>query len=154
MNIKKKDAVTALELLVVIVIVGILAAIAMPVYTNKVERTYGQRAKANIQLIANALRKYYYRNNRVETGNIGNLATINSTFGLELSDPYFDYEIHDYSLADPQPGDPNPVFPVSIVDIQATRKSGGRYGSKIISYSYNFGSGVEGWTDNDNQWPL
>jgi Tfp pilus assembly protein PilE len=64
MSIKDKTAVTTLELIIVIVIIAILAAIAVPVYTNRIERMRGERAIANIQLIAIAYKQYYVRNNQ------------------------------------------------------------------------------------------
>jgi len=104
----KNNAVTVLEVLVVVIIIGILSAIAIPIYTNKIERTRGERAIANIEMIVDAWKIY-----RVKTGqpyycssddlsshsnpaylNANNIANINTYLNLEIHDDNFSYNIH------------------------------------------------------------
>lgn len=59
--------VTLLELLVVVVIVGILAAIAVPSYRNYVLRAQRSDATATLLRIAAAQEKFYLQNNTYTT---------------------------------------------------------------------------------------
>jgi type II secretory pathway pseudopilin PulG len=146
MSIKDKTAVTTLELIIVIVIIAILAAIAVPVYTNRIERMRGERAIANIQLIAIAYKQYYVRNNQAPgiygLTNVNPPPRINAKLGLELSDPYFDYLIDhgEYLGGDPRPDD-------TFILIIAIRNMG-KHDGKILAYYYNYASGEEHWTSN------
>ena len=54
---------TLLELLVVIIIVAILAAVAIPIYTNAVETNKGKACQNNIRTIMTAWRMYNLDNN-------------------------------------------------------------------------------------------
>ncbi len=91
-------ALTLIELIAVIVIIGILAAISYPQYQKAKEKAYDREAEANIKLIHDAQRLHY-----LETGayidcqgawNVDSESCINS--GLRLSIPpnqsIWDYE--------------------------------------------------------------
>jgi prepilin-type N-terminal cleavage/methylation domain-containing protein len=58
-----KRAVTLMEIMTVLIIVGIVSAIGMLNYTNVKERAMGKEAQANLRLIAAAQRIY-----RMESG--------------------------------------------------------------------------------------
>lgn len=89
----KQTAVTLMELLIVIVIIGILAAIAVPLYTNKIERTRGERTIANIELIVYAYKQLYLKNGTMPV--LADLQHINEDLNLDLSDSNFNYSISD-----------------------------------------------------------
>ena len=95
-----------MELVVVMVIIGILAVIAIPNYYTSMEQGMATAAKNNLVNIYNAQKSYYYTNGNycITTGNssdcgysIGslntNLASINqSTRSLNIIDSNFNYQ--------------------------------------------------------------
>ena len=68
MKINKK-AFTLVELLVVVLIIGILAAIAVPYYQEAVEKSIMQEAIINLKAIAKANDVFYLQNGRYALGN-------------------------------------------------------------------------------------
>jgi type IV pilus assembly protein PilE len=60
---RKNQGVTLLELMIVVVIVGILASIAVPTYRSYVMRSQRSDATAGLLRIASAQEKFYLRNN-------------------------------------------------------------------------------------------
>lgn len=58
----KQSGFTLVELMIVIVIVGVLAAIAVPIYTNNVKRAKMSEADAALGTIRTQLRVYYAEN--------------------------------------------------------------------------------------------
>ncbi|MGH7673024.1 MAG: type IV pilin protein [Gemmatimonadales bacterium] len=53
---------TLIELLIVVVIVGILAAVAIPKFANTKEKTYLAQMKADLRNLATAEEAYFYDN--------------------------------------------------------------------------------------------
>ncbi|MDD5352628.1 MAG: prepilin-type N-terminal cleavage/methylation domain-containing protein [Candidatus Omnitrophica bacterium] len=93
----KRRAVTLIELVVVVIIVGILASIALPTYVRSRERTMDKQAQAILSLIRSAERAY-----RLETGlyypqsttAVTAIDTINTNLRLDLvSDNSWTYSI-------------------------------------------------------------
>jgi len=73
----KERGFTLLEVLIVVIIIGILAAIAMPQYLSTLERSRAGEAMANIGSIRSSLDRYWYENSTVsgvtlDTLDIGN----------------------------------------------------------------------------------
>jgi prepilin-type N-terminal cleavage/methylation domain-containing protein len=87
---KEKAGFTLFELLVVVIIVGILAALGLPQFTKTKEHALGREAVANLKLIAAAQRLYametgsYYP---MPTGTDSNITTINSNLRLSIPNP-------------------------------------------------------------------
>ncbi len=60
---KKKYGFTLLELMVVVAIIGVLVAVAVPKFANMLEKTKEGATKGNISAIMSAIRIYYAENN-------------------------------------------------------------------------------------------
>jgi len=120
MNIKKAGF-TLTEVMIVIIIIGILVALAIPNYTAKIEQIKGQNAVSNIQMIASALKIYFLKNSTEPTYPIGSLSAINTQLAISLSDTDFRYNI---------------ISSTSCATIQARRNSG-TYVNWRISYNIN-----------------
>lgn len=59
----KQRGVTLLELLIVIVVIGILVAVAYPSYTKQVQRTKRAECAGGLVQLANAMERYFSQNN-------------------------------------------------------------------------------------------
>ena len=73
---------TLIELLIVVVIIGILAAIAIPRFENTKARAYIGTMKSDLRNLATAQESYSYDNNTYYNGpvpNIGSLALVPSS---------------------------------------------------------------------------
>jgi prepilin-type N-terminal cleavage/methylation domain-containing protein len=67
MCIKNKKAFTLIEMLVVVVIIAILAAIALPQYQKVLEKAKSAEAVTYVRALANAEKLYYLANNEYTT---------------------------------------------------------------------------------------
>jgi type II secretory pathway pseudopilin PulG len=127
--------------------IAILAAIAVPVYTNKIERTRGERAIANIELIADAMKIYRVKNGsfyfctngqwnvspafpNINNSSTNHLNDINTNLNLELSDSNFYYNIN---------RDGN------WYDIYVVRIGTGSYANYRLMYGFAVNTNQEGW---------
>src|SRR5258706_3806051 len=63
MRNRTKKAFTLVEILIVVVILGILAAIVVPQFTNATQDAQGGNLKAQIKSVQNQLELYKARNN-------------------------------------------------------------------------------------------
>lgn len=59
----KRSGFTLIELLIVIAVMGILLAIAVPAYNDQVRKTRRAQAKADVQEIAQIMERFYTVNN-------------------------------------------------------------------------------------------
>ncbi|MBS0189371.1 MAG: prepilin-type N-terminal cleavage/methylation domain-containing protein [Planctomycetes bacterium] len=80
-------AFTLVEILIVVVILGILAAIVVPQYSNATDDAKTQATISQLVKLRQAMNVYYFRNNAV----FPNVAAGNGTWGELLSDGYFKY---------------------------------------------------------------
>ena len=79
---KNSKGFTLLELLVVVLIIGILAAVALPQYRKSVEKTRASEALMNIQVMEQAVKSYTLaRGNPTERTNWIDLADIELSGG-------------------------------------------------------------------------
>ena len=86
-----KKGFTLLEVLIVVIIIGILAAIALPQYTATIEKSKSAEAATNVGSIRTALDRYWYQNGAVTT-------TIDN---LDIDNPNsVTNKLYAYSIAD------------------------------------------------------
>ena len=65
---KMQEGFTLIEILIVVIIIGILAAIAVPTYLNYVKRGYASDAKVAISAIVNASEVYFNEQGEIPPG--------------------------------------------------------------------------------------
>lgn len=66
---------TLIELMVVVVIIGILAAIAVPQFMGQSEKAREKKAKADLKTIGTAIELYYTENKEVKPNNLEELVS-------------------------------------------------------------------------------
>lgn len=88
-------AFTLLELLVVLIIIGIMAALSITNYTKTRERAYDREAQAALSLIQSAERMRRLRSAAYypPSGNEGDIGSINTNLKLNLAEQRWDYSI-------------------------------------------------------------
>ncbi len=90
----KKQGFTLVELMVVILIVGILAAVAIPLMHGRIDAAKWSEAKAAMGTIATGLRAYYAE--KQGWGTISDLNEIGISTG-DLDGSYFDYDCYAFT---------------------------------------------------------
>jgi prepilin-type N-terminal cleavage/methylation domain-containing protein len=70
-----KKGFTLIELLIVVVIIGILAAIAIPKFANTKEKAYVASMKSDLRNLVTAEEAYFSDNNSMYAGSTANLGT-------------------------------------------------------------------------------
>ena len=109
----EKKAFTLIEVIITVVIFGVLATIAIPVYRRTIEKSFGDQARTVLKTIYAAQRLYELHNNRYDSSL--NPALADSLVG------------HEY-LEDPNAG--SPKFNYTLITVpgaftaRATRNSG------------------------------
>lgn len=61
--LRNEKGFTMIELMIVIIIIGVLAAIAVPVYSEAAQKSKISRAKADLRTLESAISIYYAENN-------------------------------------------------------------------------------------------
>lgn len=102
-NMRKKtfklNAFTLIELVLVVSIILILAAIAIPNFAKTKETTLDREAKANLNLIAAAEKIYKMENDLNAYGNCANAADCNSLLRLTLDPKNWSYSVSNASTS-------------------------------------------------------
>jgi prepilin-type N-terminal cleavage/methylation domain-containing protein len=99
---KKKNAFTLIELMVVILIVAVLAAAAVPLMRGRIDRSKWTEANAAAGSIRSAVKVYFMETGNVVTGNLNN-ASVQQALAIQSGDltgSYFtasDYQIDSVS---------------------------------------------------------
>jgi prepilin-type N-terminal cleavage/methylation domain-containing protein len=97
-QMKNRKAFTLIELMVVILIVGVLAAILVPMMTSRIEAARWSEGKAGAGTIATALRAYIAEQGEEGVTTFTTLAIADFMNEAELTGKYFDSG--DYDIAD------------------------------------------------------
>ena len=74
-----KKAFTFIELLIVVAVLGILAAIVLPEFREYSQKAKESNAKANLRILRNAIERYAVRHNGVAPGYVDDDSTIAPT---------------------------------------------------------------------------
>jgi len=90
----KANGVTLMELLIVLVIVGILAALRFSDFGKLNEKNKGVEAEANLYMIYNAQKRYALENEGEYYDCISPCDGISDALGIELKADNFNYEIN------------------------------------------------------------
>lgn len=88
---KSNQGLTMMEIVIVIVMVGILAAFALPNYGRSIQKSDERAAVANLAAIKAGVRMWLANSNNTQINNWGNLATINNELGLAVIDNKLNY---------------------------------------------------------------
>jgi len=67
---------TLIEIMIVVAIVGITAAIALPSYQNQMQKTRRGAAKADLIELAGFMQRFYTENNRFDQDRLGNAVVL------------------------------------------------------------------------------
>jgi prepilin-type N-terminal cleavage/methylation domain-containing protein len=80
----KRRAFTLMELMTVVVIVGLIAAFAIPSFTKAVARADERALAGNMMVMSEAFQLYLSNNNNTYPPDMNTLSDINSTFGIYI----------------------------------------------------------------------
>ncbi|MHC4666470.1 MAG: type IV pilin protein [Planctomycetota bacterium] len=122
---KRRKGFTLIELMIVILIIGILAALAVPLIRSRVEKAKWSEAKTAAGAIATALRAHVAEYAAVPTtqGNTGLTAAPPAGLGVKEGDlfgKYFREENYSFSALFTEDGIPELTFDIQITAPTAT----------------------------------
>ena len=97
--LRNKRGFTLLEVLIVIVILGVIAGLAVPVYTAQVEKSRSQEAIQCLATVRDSIMRYFSQNNSYAGATLTTIdynpntvtggQTINFTYSLAVANPLF-----------------------------------------------------------------
>ena len=79
---RKAEAFTIIELIIVVTLIGVMAAFVIPNYNKAIAKAYRKDATVNLQAIYAAQKIYYNTNGSYYTG--ADVGSINSQLGLGI----------------------------------------------------------------------
>ena len=90
-NIKPKDSFTALEIIIVVVIISIFSTLALTNFQKTIKKSRGKLAVSNLRIIVGAQKLYRARYDSYTE--CSDLDVINEDLTLDIEGKYFDYEV-------------------------------------------------------------
>lgn len=90
---KQQRGVTLIELMIVVVIIGIIAAIALPSYRGYIERTRAGDAQSALMSLANAMERYHTQNGTYVGAAVGAGGIFPAEAPLDGDTKYYDLQI-------------------------------------------------------------
>lgn len=100
---KARKAFTLMEVVIVIVIIGIIAAFGLPNYAKSVARANEKEAAANLRIIASALQVYQAQTGGwPPAGDLTNINNINQNLGISIIPNNMSYSCSDIAGANLQ----------------------------------------------------
>jgi type IV pilus assembly protein PilE len=92
--LKKQHGFTLIEVMIVVVIVAILAAVAIPSYQDSVRKTRRADAKEALMRIAALQERYFFTNNRYGTlADLGLTAATGYTAKIDSQERFYEIQI-------------------------------------------------------------
>jgi type IV pilus assembly protein PilE len=119
----KQHGLTLIELMIVLAIVGILGAIAIPSYQESVRKSRRAEARAQLLEVAQYMQRFYSQNDSFANTKAGLAATVPGELSMVPRHAASGLQSYDIGFCAPAAGSNNPSL--STFKIQAVRKSGG-----------------------------
>jgi type IV pilus assembly protein PilA len=79
-----KKGFTLLEVMIVVIIIGILAAIALPQYIATIEKSRSAEAATNVGTVRTSMDRYWYQTNNMSTATLPSDGTVGT---LDIDNP-------------------------------------------------------------------
>jgi type IV pilus assembly protein PilA len=128
---RNRKGFTLIELMVVILIVGILAAVAVPIMRGRIDAAKWSEANASAGSVRTAVRAYIAEKGPTwdYTNILGDLGTVGATLSFSATDldgAYFNQEDYAITSVDSTAG-------TCVVTIARSTKTGGPTGSAVLA---------------------
>ncbi len=114
---------TLMEVMIVVGIVGVLAAIAIPSYQESVRKSRRAEARGQLLEVAQYMQRFYSQNDSFAKSKDGTAVTIPIDLARVPRTAAADAQSYDISFAAPAKGASNPSL--AFFKIQAARRTGG-----------------------------